>query len=392
MKPVKALFLSTAAMTISFVVWSVFSPIAGQIQDTFGLTVVQKSVLLAAPVLLGSVLRIPMGILTDRYGGKKVFAFTMLFLLLPLTGAGFAQSFEALLACALLIGMAGTAFAISIAFVSRWYPPERQGFILGIAGLGNLGSALANFAVPSMSEAFGLPWVFFGLAVAIGAMALVFIIYAKDPPAPDEPKTLRQSLAVTKYSATWLLSVYYFLTFGGFVSFSVYLPTLLKDLFHQSAFDAGMMTAGFVLLATLIRPAGGYLADRFGSQKVLTLVIVGILAGAFLLSFSLDRWVPFAICCLLLSMLLGMGNGAVFKRVPEVSSGHTGAVTGFVGAAGGLGGFFPPIVLGFVKEATGHYAAAFMLMAVFAAACLLLHFSGMKADRAGIRKRMQHTA
>ncbi|MBB6636826.1 MFS transporter [Cohnella thailandensis] len=392
MNQTRALLFSTVAMTLSFMIWSVFAPIAGQIQELYNLSTLEKSVLIATPVLLGSIMRIPMGILTDRYGGKKVFTLTMLFLTVPTVAAGFADSYIGLLICALFIGMAGTTFAISIAFVSRWYPPERQGFILGIAGLGNLGSAGANFLLPSVYSSLGISWVFFSLAIVIGIMALAFRSFTQDPPKPAEPKTLKQSLSVTKHKSTWFLSVYYFLTFGGFVTFSNYLPTLLKDLFRMNALEAGMGTAGFVLAATLIRPAGGSLADRFGSKRVLNVVFLGILAIAIVLSATLESLPVFLALCVLLAFLLGLGNGAVFKLVPEVSSGNTGAVTGFVGAAGGIGGFFPPIVLGMVKDTTSHYNLAFAFMVIFALICLFLNFSGVKPKQPGVRKKLEYSA
>ncbi|MCA0753572.1 MFS transporter [Paenibacillus sp. N4] len=392
MNPTKALIYSTVAMTVSFIIWSVFPPIAGQIQELFQLSTLEKSVLIATPVLLGSIMRIPMGILTDRHGGRKVFTLTMLFLILPMVAAGFADSYAWMLICALFIGMAGTTFAISLTFVSRWYPPQSQGFILGIAGLGNLGGAAANFLIPSISSAYGIPWVFFSLAIMVAVMALVFHSFTKDPPKPAEPKTLKQSLSVLKEKATWHLSIFYFLTFGGFVAFSVYLPTFLKDLFQLNAFDAGLRTAGFVLAATLIRPAGGYLADRFGSKRVLSVVFTGILAAALGLSFSLEHFVAFTVLCLLISLLLGLGNGAVFKMVPEVSSGNTGAVTGIVGAAGGVGGFFPPIVLGIVKDATGEYSLGFIFMVVFALACLIINYSALRPKQTGLQNGVETTA
>ncbi|WP_028610748.1 MFS transporter [Paenibacillus harenae] len=392
MNQTKALIYSTVAMTVSFMIWSVFPPIAGQIQVLFNLSTLEKSILIATPVLLGSIMRIPMGILTDRYGGRKVFTLTMLFLILPMVAAGFADSYIWMLVCALFIGMAGTTFAISLTFVSRWYPPQSQGFILGIAGLGNLGGAAANFLIPSISTSYGISWVFFSLAIGIAVMALVFHAFTKDPPKPAEPKTLKQSLSVLKSKATWHLSIFYFLTFGGFVAFSVYLPTFLKDLFQLSAFDAGLRTAGFVLAATLIRPAGGYLADRYGSKNVLSVVFIGILAAALVLSFMLDHFVYFSFLCLLISLLLGLGNGAVFKMVPEVSSGNTGAVTGIVGAAGGIGGFFPPIVLGIVKDTTGQYNLGFIFMVVFALACLILNYSAQRPKQSEARKGMEFTA
>ncbi|MGM0883044.1 MAG: MFS transporter [Bacillota bacterium] len=392
MNQTKALIYSTFAMTVSFMIWSVFPPIAGQIQELFNLSTLEKSVLIATPVLLGSIMRIPMGILTDRHGGRKVFTLTMLFLILPVVAAGFADSYVWMLVCALFIGMAGTTFAISLTFVSRWYPPQSQGFILGIAGLGNLGGAGANFLLPSISSAYGISWVFFSLAIGIAVMALVFHTFTKDAPKPAEPKTLKQSLSVMKDKATWHLSIFYFLTFGGFVAFSVYLPTFLKELFQLSAFDAGLRTAGFVLAATLIRPAGGYLADRFGSKNVLSVVFIGILAAALVLSFTLDHFVYFSFLCLLISLLLGLGNGAVFKMVPEVSSGNTGAVTGIVGAAGGIGGFFPPIVLGIVKDTTGQYNLGFIFMVIFALVCLILNYSALRPKEKAVQNGMEYTA
>lgn len=392
MNQTKALLLSTVAMTVSFMIWSVFPPIAGEIQELFNLSTVEKSILIASPVLLGSIMRIPMGILTDRHGGRNIFTLTMLFLILPMVAAGFADSYVWMLVCALFIGMAGTTFAISLTFVSRWYPPQRQGFILGIAGLGNLGGAGANFLIPSISTAYGISWVFFSLAIVIAVMAVVFYTFTIDPPKPAEPKTMKQSLSVLKEKATWHLSIFYFLTFGGFVAFSVYLPTFLKDLFQLSVFDAGLRTAGFVLVATLIRPMGGYLADRYGSKNVLTVVFVGLLAAALLMSITLHHFVYFSFLCLLISMLLGLGNGAVFKMVPEVSSGNTGAVTGIVGAAGGIGGFFPPIILGIIKDSTGEYNLGFVFMVIFALACLILNYSALRPKQTGIQKNIKFTA
>ncbi|MDD9270446.1 nitrate/nitrite transporter [Paenibacillus sp. GCM10023248] len=370
-----ALGFSTFAMMASFIIWSVFSPIAGQIQEQFQLSTIQKSLLIAAPVLLGSILRIPMGIYTDRFGGKRVFTITMLFLALPLGAAGWVQSYGWLLLCAVFIGMAGTTFAISLTYVSRWFPPERQGLVLGLAGLGNLGGAVASYTLPIVFNRFGLPWVFWSLAIMIIAVAVVFLLGAKDLPAPAQPKTLKQSMVVLKEQSTWYLSIFYFLTFGGFVAFGAYLPTFLKELFALSATDAGLKTAGFVVIATLIRPLGGYMADRAGSRKVLVFVFTGLIATSLTMAASLHQFAAFSAGCLAAAALLGIGNGAVFKMVPEVSTGNTGAVTGIVGAAGGVGGFFPPIVLGLIKDWTGTYTLGFILLMVFAFVCLWMNLA-----------------
>ncbi|KRE39694.1 MFS transporter [Paenibacillus sp. Soil724D2] len=362
-------------MMASFVIWSVFSPIAGQIQELFHLSTIQKSVLIATPVLLGSILRIPMGIYTDRFGGKRVFASTMLFLVIPLLLAGWVHSYWLLLLCALFIGMAGTTFAISLTYVSRWFPPERQGLVLGLAGLGNLGGAAASYALPFVFNSYGLEWVFWSLAIMIVIVTALFWIGTKDLPAPAKVKTFKQSMVVLKEPSTWYLSTFYFLTFGGFVAFSVYLPTFLKDLFQLSATEAGVKTAGFVVIATLIRPLGGYLADRIGSRRVLVVVFAGIIITSLAMSVSLHQFTGFSASCLTAAALLGVGNGAVFKMVPEVSSGNTGAVTGIVGAAGGVGGFFPPIILGIVKDLSGAYTIGFVMLMLFACGCLYMNYA-----------------
>ncbi|TYP70766.1 MFS transporter [Paenibacillus methanolicus] len=366
----QALWYSTIAMAASFVIWNMLAPLAAQLSELYRLNGFQKSALIAAPVLLGSIMRIPMGILTDRYGGRRVFSLTMLFLILPLLAASFANSFSAMLLCALFLGMGGSTFAISLTYVSRWYPPEKQGFVLGLAGLGNLGVAAASYGVPVLHGVIGLDGVFYSLAAMIAIVAALFWVFASDAPKPAKPKTLLQSMQVLKVKSTWTLSFYYSLTFGGFVAFSVYLPTFMKELFGLSAAEAGLRTAAFVLAATLIRPCGGYLADRFGSRRVLTAVFAGIALSGLALALSLNQSAWFTAYFLIIALFLGIGNGAVFKMVPEVSPADTGAVTGIVGAAGGLGGFFPPLALGVIKDMSGSYTLGFALLIAFACICL----------------------
>ncbi|AFC27705.1 MFS transporter [Paenibacillus mucilaginosus] len=377
-RPALALGLSTLAMASSFMVWNVFSPIAGSLREAFGLTALQQSVLVAAPVLLGSVMRFPMGIFTDRFGGRRVFTSLLLFLVLPLLLTPFVSSYATLLLSAFLLGMAGTAFSVSMTYVSKWYPPQKQGLVLGLAGLGNLGVAMSSFLVPLVYRQYGLPGVFYGLAGLILVTAALFRWGAGELPLPEKKQTVQESLKVLRFRSTWLLSLFYFLTFGGFVAFSVYLPTLLKELFGMAAADAGLATAGFVAAATFIRPLGGYLADRIGSRQVLLGVFIGIAGAALLLAFSLKDFRIFAAGCLLAGLCFGLGNGAVFKMVPEIAPGHTGAVTGVVGAAGGVGGFFPPIVLGLLRDSGGTYMPGFVLLALFACICLWLNGAGRR--------------
>jgi len=371
-------------MIVSFAVWSVFAPIATEIQKIYQLSDLEKSMLIATPILLGSVMRIPMGILTDRYGGRKIYALTLLLLVIPMVGAGFADSYSMILFCALFIGMAGTTFAVSIAYVSRWFPPEKQGLILGIAGMGNLGSAVANFLIPMIFTSYGLEWVFWSLAFAIGIMSLIFWIGTQELQRPSETKTLKESLSVLKYKETWVLSVFYCLTFGGFVTFSMYLPTLLYDLFHITAVVAGVITAVFVVIATFTRPVGGYLSDRFGAKKVLTFVFSGVLLGGMSIAFTMGGLTSFSISCMITGVMLGIGNGAVFKMVPEVSSENIGSVTGIVGAVGGIGGFFPPIIIGITKDLTGDYFLSFALLSMISLVCLILHHRGGNKTRVNL--------
>jgi NNP family nitrate/nitrite transporter-like MFS transporter len=215
--------------------------------------------------------------------------------------------------------------------------------------------------------------VFFFFAALSVVWGVVFYLFARDAAATTTPKTLSQNLGMLRNSPlAWVLSLFYFLTFGGFVAFSIYLPTLLKDLFKLSAADAGARTAGFVILATLMRPVGGMLADKWGGAFVLTGVFIAI---ALLGTLMGCPWMPtFTVGALGAAAGLGLGNGAVFKLVPEHFPKETGTVTGLVGAFGGLGGFFPPLVLGVIRDATGGYAIGFVLLGLSAVLCLAINY------------------
>jgi NNP family nitrate/nitrite transporter-like MFS transporter len=368
-----ALILSTLAMIISFAVWSVFSPIASTLQEQYHLSETQKSFIIVTPIILGSIMRIPIGIIADKYGARKVYTITMLFTIFPMIAAGFANSFAALLFWAFLIGMAGTTFTIAVTYVTKWFPAEKQGLVLGIIGIGNMGTAVASLSLPTIVNVFGLQWAFWSLAIAISIMAMIFWLGTKDLPKPAKVSTLKDSLLVTSNSATWILSLYYFLTFGGFVAFGFYLPTLLQELFTLSAVNSGLKVAGFVIIATLIRPIGGYIADLFGARQVLLCLFAGIAICATSMALLVTDFTLFTTSCIFMALLLGAGNGAIFKLVPLVSPTNTGAVTGIISAIGGIGGFFPPLVMGLVNGITGNYSMGFILLALFALGCLLIN-------------------
>ena len=375
------LALATLAFAVAFVAWSLISPLAVQIKKDFGLDDVGKSVLIAVPVLLGSLLRIPLGILTDRFGGRKVYTGLLLFTLLPIAFLGQADSFGTYILGGLFLGAAGASFAVGVPFVNRWFTPDKQGLALGIYGVGNIGTAVALYSMPALNTLIGAhaartPYpAFWFYLVPVALMAAIFWAFARDMPGLVQPKSLADSLRVLRSERlAWILSFFYFLTFGGFVALGNYLPSLLTEWFHMAAADAGLRAAGFTVLATLARPLGGWLADQFGGSRVLTGVFsagpVGALALAWVASSPSPSLLLATIFFLSTAVGLGLGNGAVFKLVAQYYPKNTGLITGIAGCMGGLGGFFPPLVLGFVKGATGTYVLGFVLLAVVAGGCI----------------------
>ena len=374
-----ALVLATLAFMLCFAVWGLIAPLAPQFQQQYGLSNTQISIVIATPVILGSLFRIPMGLLTDRFGGRKVFTALMLFVILPAAGIGLlGGSFAGLLFWGFLLGIAGSSFAVGVPYVSKWFPPHMQGFALGIYGVGNVGNAVAAYSAPSIAAAFGWQWAFWIFIVPLVALAAIFWILGRDAPVTGPRPSLTEGLTVFKEELVpWVLALFYFLTFGGFVALGIYLPTLLVNVFGLEAADAGFRAAGFIVLATLSRPAGGWVADRIGGSAALSFIFAPLPVLALVLALG-PGIVLYTIAMLTIAALLGLGNGAVFKLVAEYYPRKTGAVTGVVGAAGGLGGFFPPLVMGAVRDATGSYAIGFVLLALFAAACLAVNLLVLK--------------
>ncbi len=368
-----ALTLSTLAFAISFAVWGLIAPMAKTFQTTLHLTEQQTWLLLATPVILGSILRLPMGMLADRYGGRIVFGLILLFIALPAFMLSQAKTYSDFLIWGLLLGMAGTSFSVGVAFTSRWFAAEKQGLALGIYGAGNVGQSLALFGIPVLAGILG------GWRATYQAFALVALIYgglflllARNTPVTAPPKSFGAMLTVlAKQPLAWLLALFYFVTFGGFVALSLGLPKLLQEIFHLTKEDAGLRVAGFVVLATAMRPLGGWLSDRLGGARVLMLVFMG--AALLALAMISEQITPFTLGALGVAACIGLGNGAVFKLVPQYFPKDTGTVTGLVGAMGGLGGFFPPLLLGVIKTQTGHYALGFVLLSVFCLICLALN-------------------
>ena len=364
------LVLATGAFAVCFAVFGSVSAMMPIVRKQLHLTPLQVSIALAVPILLGSLGRIPLGILTDRFGGRRVFAGVMAFSIVPSLIMGAVTTFVQLVICGFFIGVALASFSVGVGFTSRWYAPEEQGTALGIYGAGNIGQSLAAFGSPVLAGALGYIWGFRTFGLILAAWLLLWLVFAADAPVSVKSKSLPQTLASLLDRRSWRLSIYYFLTFGGFVALGVYLPILLTEIFKLTPKDAGFRTAGFIVLATVLRPVGGWLADRFGGRAILSLVFPGVAVMAACL--TAPRMVPFTIGALGMAALIGLGNGAVFKLVPEYFPASVGAVTGLVGAAGGLGGFFPPLILGAIRQITGRYTFCFVLLGVFALSAFLL--------------------
>ena len=369
-EPARNLALATIAFAVCFSAWGMLAPIAPDIQDELGLSNVQTSVMISIPVVLGSLLRIPLGLLTDRIGGRRVFGVMLVYSALAAVLVGFASSYAALLGAGFLLGAAGATFAVGVPFVAEWTDPKRQGFALGVYGVGNIGTAVAAFSVPAIRDSAGQEVAGLVIGAVIGVYALIWSSFARD--LPDRRPTKQPYREVLRSGwDLYRLSLFYFVTFGGFVAMALFLPKLLTDWFDLSLTDAGLRAAGFTLVATGARPLGGLLSDRIGGSRVLALVFLGIGVDAIGLTWqSTDPAIfPVTAFCLTMAGFLGLGSGAVFKLVPLYFPRATGAATGIVGAAGGLGGFFPPLLLGIVKDATGEFTLGFVLLVAFAWMC-----------------------
>ena len=384
-----ALALATVGFAVNFWAWSLLSPLAPRYQERYGLSPLAVSVMVAVPVIVGSLGRIPLGALTDRYGGRIVFAALSFAVIVPVLFLAFATAYPALLLGGFFLGLGGASFAVGVPFVNAWFPPERRGFALGVYGMGNIGTAISGFVSPRVANSMGRPWAFLIVAVLLAVVGLAFLVLGRD--APDRPQATEPFMtrfrAAARLRIARDLAVVYAITFGGFVAFGVYLPTFLKTVYGLETTDAASRAAGFVVLATLARPIGGWLADRITGVPVIMWALGVVAAGAVVAAFQ-PHIVVATVAFLTMAAALGLGNGAVFALVgTRVPAPQVGSVTGLVGAAGGLGGFLPPIVMGLVYQATGDYAIGLMLLSDVALAGLVFTAwrlrSGAEARAAG---------
>ena len=288
------LLLGTVSFTVCFAAWGLVSAFAPHFRQLLHLSATQTAFLVAVPVLLGSLARIPMGMLTDRFGGRIVFSALMFLVAVPVALVPVASGHRDLLIVAFLLGMAGSSFAVGVGYVSRWFSMERQGSALGVYGLGNIGQSAAVFLGPVVAAAYGFRTVYWGMSVILLVWAVVFVVFARNAAETVRPKSLSEMFGVLAHEPlAWALSAFYFLTFGGFVAFSIYLPTLLRDQFGLRPADAGFRAAGFVVLATVCRPLGGWLSDRIGGSRVLSWVLPAV--AAFGLLLGIPTMLPFTV-------------------------------------------------------------------------------------------------
>lgn len=369
------LALATVGFAVNFWAWALLSPLAPRLQDSLGLSSFQQSLLVAVPVIVGSLGRIPVGALTDRFGGRTMFPLVSVATIVPVLYLGLAghSSFAALLVGGFFLGIGGTAFAIGVPFVSAWFPPERRGLAIGVFGAGMGGTAISALTTVKLVDANGMANPFVITAAVLAVYAVVSALVLRDAPGrtvPTEPLARRLG-ATFRLSVTWQASALYAVAFGGYVAFSVYLPTYLKTGYDLTQADAANRMAGFVLLAVAMRPVGGWLSDRVGPVRVLGASLGLVTVGAFVQAFTPALAPVGTIAFLAMAAALGAGSGAVFALVALLAPANkVGSVTGVVGAAGGLGGFLPPLVMGALYGAYGSYALGLALLALVAAAAL----------------------
>jgi NNP family nitrate/nitrite transporter-like MFS transporter len=377
------LALATWVSAINFWAWNMIGPLSTTYAGDMKLSSTKASILVATPILVGSLGRIIVGSLTDRFGGRTMFIAVSLVSILPVLAVGYAGSsgsYPLLLLFGLFLGVAGTIFAVGIPFANNWYDPARRGFATGVFGMGMVGTALSAFFTPRFVKWFGLFPTHAIIAVALAVTALACLFAMRDAPrfVPNTDPVLPKLKAAAKLGVTWEMAFLYAVVFGGFVAFANYLPTYIKTIYGFSPVDAGARTAAFALAAVLARPVGGTLSDRIPPKFVVLASFAGTAVMAFIAVFQppADLWS--AVTFITLALFLGIGTGGVFawvaRRAPARS---VGSVTGIVAAAGGLGGYFPPLVMGATyNEADNNYT--FGLLLLVATALIALGYTALR--------------
>jgi NNP family nitrate/nitrite transporter-like MFS transporter len=402
----RALTLSTVAFTVCFAVWTIFSIIGVGLKDQLGLSETQFGLLVGTPVLTGSLVRIVLGIWTDRYGGRLVYTATMLAAAVATALLVFAQTYEQFLLAALGVGFAGGSFAVGVAYVSRFYPAEKQGTALGIFGVGNVGAAVTKFLAPFVMIAWGWQSVALVWAAVLAVMAVIFWFTSEDDPVTIRrrkegypQRSLASEFAPLRNPQVWRFSLYYFFAFGAFVALTLWLPRYLIGVYGFDIATAGIVAAFYSVPASIFRAYGGTLSDKIGARTVLywtfgvaalmtfilslppTDYVVSGVNGPVSFHFEISPW-AFIALVFVLGFFMSLGKAAVYKHIPVYYPEHVGAVGGLVGMIGGLGGFVLPLLFGVLNDLTGIWTSCFAALFVLVAVSLVwMHSAVRRMDR-----------
>lgn len=400
----RALGLSTFAFTLCFATWTLFSILGIRISDNLGLSGTQLGLLMATPVLSGSISRVFLGIWTDRYGGRRVLGALMLTTATCVYLLSFADTYPTLLLGALGLGLAGGGFIAGASYTASWFKPAKQGAALGIFGAGNVGAAITSLAAPMLMLALGWEKTAQIYAAILALTGALFTLLAKDDPMTtrrtgEQPSSFAARIAPLKELQVWRFGLYYFFVFGGFVALALWLPHYLMGVYGIDIQTAGAIAALYIVPASLFRAMAGWLADRLGARRLMYWALITSVACTFLLSypptryvvhgtegdirFSLEMALPaFIVVIFALGLSMALGKAAVYHHIPAYYPGHVGVVGGVVGMIGGLGGFVLPIGFGVLTDVTGIWQSCFMLMfSVVAAALIWMHYAIRKAER-----------
>ncbi len=407
----QALWTSTIAFTVCFAVWTIFSIIGLGVKEQLGLSETEFGLLIGTPILTGSLTRIVLGVWADQFGGRRVFAAVMVLAAIATFLTSYAHTYTQLLIAALGVGIAGGAFSVGVAYVSKFYPKEKQGLALGIFGAGNVGAAVTKFLAPFVMVAMGWQAVAQVWAAALIVTAVLFLLFTKEDPEQLErgrsgakPASMAEQLAILKNVQVWRFSLYYFFVFGAFVALALWLPRYLMGVYHLDVETAGMLAAFYSVPASLFRIYGGKLADRYGARSVLYVTFAMSVLTTFMLSYPPTTYIiegvrgpitfrtemgliPFLVTIFVLGFFMSLGKAAVFKHIPLYYPNHVGAVGGLVGMIGGLGGFVLPLAFGALNDLTGVWTSCFVLLFVLVSVALSwMHFAVRAMERGALRR------
>ena len=402
----RALTLSTLAFTVCFAIWTVFSILGVQIKQDLGLNDTQFGLLVATPILTGALSRLILGIWTDQYGGRIVMSLTMLLSAISTYLLSSVETYEMFLVAALGVGLAGGTFAVGITYVSAWYEKEKQGTVLGIFGVGNVGAAFTNFGAPFIMLALGWQGLAKTYAIIMIVSAILFYLFAKDDPKlvarkakKEKPRSILQQIEPLKKLQVWRFSLYYFFVFGGFVSLALWLPNYYVLVYDLDIKTAGLLAAAYALPGSIFRALGGWLSDKFGARAVMYWVFSACVGCCFFMSypsthylvegidgpinFSIKISLPiFVFISIILGFFMSLGTAAVYKHIPVYYPNDVGVGGGIVGMIGGLGGFILPIAFGFMNDFIGVFTSCFMLLFTITGIALLwMHVSILIMER-----------